>query len=568
MSEQQLVKLNKIGQGSYGAVYSAKTIDQGEENEDEDVCAVKRNFKEPSTTGYSTLRELNMMIALTGHPYIVNLKCVKDQDPFKGTSNPMTPVKRMKDFKNMVEDKMHFVMEYLPFNGEEFIMQPECTPEAMKVIIMQFLLAIEYIHSQGIVHRDIRTSNILISVDDDGNHKLVLCDFGLSRIMGDGHYTKGVVTSWYRAPEICCECPYDKKIDIWSAGCVIYEIVCKRPLLKGVDDEDTELFNAILTKLPIAPERKVINKLFNRGKKLKLGDYTKYNRKKFIERMVLNNATKKSFNKTPGNLDELEDLLEQMLTLDPDIRISATRSLNHPFFEWTRDHIKEIREEYKPEPPPLPYYEINPCIERTWVFSLVYNIYNKYIRDNKIDVKPISVKDLPKVEDIYIPPDYTDWFSYRNIFHAVDLFDQYIEYCLTSDKIKLRKKETSLLGRIHSKEETYLRFYACIYQIYKYNCTLEITLKWEDIVPSIFATSKSMKDRETFEKLMVYDVTKMMTYRKTLLEISTDYVKELEDSDIRTLLEKLGYLTEPWTEKSVRALFRQFMNIQPSSSPK
>ncbi len=567
---KQLVKLDKIGEGAYGMVYAAKEHIKGRPlkvnpNElqtlpEDEIIAVKRNFKEKSTTGYANLRELDMMVKLSGHPYIVNLLDVKDYDPFKETGRPMTPIKNT-SFKNMNVDKMHFIMEYLPYNGEEYIGQQTCTPSAMKVIIMQLMLAIEYMHSQGIVHRDIRTSNILISVDEDENHKLVLCDFGLSRIMGDGKSTPGMTTSWYRAPCICCHCLYGKKVDIWSAGCVIYEIICGRPLLKGVDDDDTEIFNTILTKLPTSPTKAVINKLFNRGIRLKIKDTSQYNRKTYVERMALKKPFKINFEKIPGSLDELEDLLENMLCLDPDTRISASRALNHPFFDWTRKHIDEIREDFRPEPPALPFYEIYPCIERTWVMDLAFTIYNSHLRTSKSSVIGVSEKDFVVVNKNYWAPDQRDWFSHRTLFHALDLFDQYLQYCFTSNEVVLRDKETALMGRIHTKDETYLRFYTCLYQTYKYNCTLDLPMQWEDMVPLTFRDISAKKVRDQFEELLVYNVTKMMLYRKTLLEISTEFVDSLSEMDVKFLLVKLGTLTEEFTEGSIRALYRKFMGI-------
>ena len=576
MTDKQLVRIKKAGEGSYGVVYlateyipkkntkskSAALNEKDITNIPEDsLYAVKRNFKEKPTTGYGNLRELNMMIALSGYPYIVNLLDVKDYDPFLETGKPMTPVPKT-TFKEMNEDKMHFIMEYLPFNGEEYIEQKTCTPPAMKVIIMQLLLAVEFMHSQGIVHRDIRTSNILISVDEEGNHRLTLCDFGLSRIMGDGRSTPGTITSWYRAPEVCCACLYDKKVDIWSTGCVIYEIICGRPLLKGVDDNDTEIFGSILSKLPTAPLKTVIEKLFSRGTPLKYQPTaSQYNRKTYVERMALKQPFKKQFNAVPGSLDELEDLFEKMLCLDPDNRVSATRALNHSFFNWTREHIESVRKEYPPEPSALPFYEIYPCIERTWVIALVFNIYNSRLKSYTTSIKPINMDKFSKIDKTYLPPSQEDWYNHRILFHALDLFDQYIQYCFTSGDVNLRDSETQILGRIHSKEETYLRFYVCLYMMHKYYATLEIPLDWKEFVPKIFTTVSSKKIAETFEELIVYNVTKMMIFRKTLLEISTEFVDSLTEKDVKILLNKLGNLDEEWIDGSVRALYRKFMNI-------
>jgi serine/threonine protein kinase len=363
--DKRMARLRVAGKGSYGIVYiatEANNIKDRSNKKDvslrgipeEELYAIKRLFKEKPTTGYGSLREADMMKILSGHPYIVNLIGIKHNDPFKNTARPMTPISKT-DFSKLTEDKMLFVMEYLPYNGEEYILEKTCTPFAIKVLIMQLLLAIEYIHSQGVVHRDIRTSNVLVSVDSDGNHELKLCDFGLSRVMGDGKSTPGVITSWYRAPEVNCSCPYNRKADMWSAGCVIYEFICGKPLLKGTDDKDEDIFNTILSKLPSVPDQKVIEKMFVSGHKLKLQNKaTSSNRMSFINRMKLSDKFKTDFESVPGSLAQLEDLLESLLCLDPDNRISATRALDHPFFEWTQDHIAQIRRDFPPEPPPLP----------------------------------------------------------------------------------------------------------------------------------------------------------------------------------------------------------------------
>lgn len=566
---KQMTKLRVAGKGAYGIVYLATDAGNIKDNKknnipEEHLYAIKRNFKEKPTTGYGNLREANMLTTLTGHPYIVNLKNIEYGDPFKDSAKPMTPVNKT-EFSKMNEDKMLFVMEYLPYNGEDYILEKSCNPFVIKVLIMQFMLGLEYIHSRGVVHRDIRTSNVLISKDEEGNHELKMCDFGLSRIMGDGKCTPGVTTSWYRAPEVLSSSSYGRKIDVWSAGCVIYEFVSGEALLKGYDDKDEELFNAILTKLPDDPNKKTIKKLFENNQEFVPNvKPPKGGRMTFVKRMKLTNKFKREFESVPGSLDELEDLLENMLCLDPDDRFSATKCLDHPFFDWTRDHINKIRSDFPPEPPPLPFYNIYPCIERSWVAGLSFSIFNK---KTKLE-KKISFDNIECPDSMYISNSIRKWYSHRVLFHAIDIFDQYITHRLTVDKTELRSKEDNLMGKLLTRDETYLYFYCCLYIMHKYYNTLTITLSWDVFAPEIFANPRSRKKIMDFEKYLIVNVLSNIVYRKTLLEISGEFTDKLTEQNKSNLLSKLGNMSTPWVDKSVRALYRFFNGIQTPTTQK
>jgi cell division cycle 2-like protein len=88
----------------------------------------------------------------------------------------------------------------------------------------------------GIMHRDLKTSNLLYS--NDGILKV--CDFGLARKQTKrAVYTNWVVTLWYRAPELLLgESSYNDKIDIWSVGCILAELILGEPLLAGKNEMD------------------------------------------------------------------------------------------------------------------------------------------------------------------------------------------------------------------------------------------------------------------------------------------------------------------------------------------
>lgn len=115
---------------------------------------------------------------------------------------------------------------------KEYFSEPE-----IKSIMLQLLQGMHYLHKNFIIHRDLKISNLLMTKDGI----IKLADFGLSRCYGKFHftiiknsnfllaekdtYTKGVVTLYYRPPEILMGMPYDSKADMWSLGCIFAELI-------------------------------------------------------------------------------------------------------------------------------------------------------------------------------------------------------------------------------------------------------------------------------------------------------------------------------------------------------
>lgn len=106
-----------------------------------------------------------------------------------------------------------------------------------KEIIRQVLSAVDHLHTHWIVHRDLKTSNLLLS-----NRGIVqVADFGLARRLGPNaeQLTPVVVTLWYRAPELLLGSKsYTSSIDMWSVGCILVELLLGRPLLPGKTEID------------------------------------------------------------------------------------------------------------------------------------------------------------------------------------------------------------------------------------------------------------------------------------------------------------------------------------------
>ncbi len=120
-------------------------------------------------------------------------------------------------------------------------------PEShVKTYAQMMLRGIEHCHAMNIVHRDIKPANLLISPTGE----LKLGDFGLATVYVGNHksYSHQVATRWYRAPELLYGSrSYNQKVDLWSAGCVIAEMLNHSPLFAGENDIDQlhtyEMFN-------------------------------------------------------------------------------------------------------------------------------------------------------------------------------------------------------------------------------------------------------------------------------------------------------------------------------------
>lgn len=151
-------------------------------------------------------------------------------DIMKICKNPNI-VRLLDHFENF--EYIYIVMEYL--DGGTLASYLETTPvDALSekdagIITYQITSALEYLHQFGIIHRDLKPENIMIK---DGLpyasfHSLKLMDFGLSKILGNNEkVSDGYGTLTYVAPEVLTRKPYNKHVDIWSLGIIVYYTLC------------------------------------------------------------------------------------------------------------------------------------------------------------------------------------------------------------------------------------------------------------------------------------------------------------------------------------------------------
>jgi cell division cycle 2-like len=110
-------------------------------------------------------------------------------------------------------------------------------PSETKTLLSQLVSGISYLHTSWILHRDLKTSNLLLS----NRGVLKIADFGMARYFGDPSpkMTQLVVTLWYRAPELLLGTErYGREVDMWSVGCIFGELLSKSPLLAGKNEVD------------------------------------------------------------------------------------------------------------------------------------------------------------------------------------------------------------------------------------------------------------------------------------------------------------------------------------------
>ncbi|OCT65497.1 hypothetical protein XELAEV_180417364mg, partial [Xenopus laevis] len=110
-------------------------------------------------------------------------------------------------------------------------------------LIRQVLDAVQYLHNMGIVHRDLKPENLLYATPFEDS-KIMISDFGLSKIEDGGMMATACGTPGYVAPELLEQKPYGKAVDVWAIGVISYILLCGYPPF--YDENDSELFNQIL----------------------------------------------------------------------------------------------------------------------------------------------------------------------------------------------------------------------------------------------------------------------------------------------------------------------------------
>lgn len=298
-------KLDKIGQGTYSNVYKARDLITGK------IVALKKvrfDNLEPESVKFMA-REI-LVLRRLDHPNVVKLEGL---------------------VTSRMSCSLYLVFEYMEHDLAGLAACPDIkfTESQVKCYMKQLLSGLEHCHQRGVLHRDIKGSNLLI----DNKGGLKIADFGLASFYDPNHrqaMTSRVVTLWYRPPELLLGAThYDVGVDLWSAGCILAELLAGKPILPG--QNEVQQIHRIF-KLCGSPSEEY-------WKKAKLPNATVFKPQQPYKRSIA--ETFKDF--PPSSIS----LIDTLLSINPEDRGSATAALNSEFF---------TTEPYACEPSSLPKY--------------------------------------------------------------------------------------------------------------------------------------------------------------------------------------------------------------------
>ncbi|KAK8745399.1 hypothetical protein OTU49_000172 [Cherax quadricarinatus] len=291
--------LSPVGSGAYGQVCSAM------DSKTHTKVAIKKLARPFQTHIHAkrTYRELRMLKHM-------------DHENIIGLLDVFTPSTSYEDFQDV-----YLVTPLMGADLNNIVKTQKLTDDHVQFLIYQVLRGLKYIHSAGIIHRDLKPSNIAVNEDCE----LKILDFGLARPT-ESEMTGYVATRWYRAPEIMLNwMHYNQTVDIWSVGCIMAELLTGRTLFPGADHIDQ------LTRILViagTPDEETLAKI------------TSDEARNYIR--SLPQMRKKDFRQVFRGANPLAvDLLEKMLELDSERRVTAVQALAHPYVAQYADPTDE-----------------------------------------------------------------------------------------------------------------------------------------------------------------------------------------------------------------------------------
>ena len=246
IGKYQIIK--KIGEGSYAKIYKVK-------KDSSDKTYVLKNIP-VSEEDYSSMKEIlneSSILSTCDNIYVVKYY---DSFFYSGTFNIITEFCPYGD-----------LFGYIKFYKER---GSKIEEKIIWIIFIQLSLGLSYLHHKKILHRDIKTKNIFIK----NNLTVKIGDFGIAKILNStSSYAHTFIgTPYYISPELCKDQPYNDKSDVWSLGCVLYELCTLNHPFEG--GTQVEIYEKIMTQKfkAISPEyslelKKMVDLLLEKDEK-------------------------------------------------------------------------------------------------------------------------------------------------------------------------------------------------------------------------------------------------------------------------------------------------------------
>lgn len=285
--------VERLGKGAYGVVWKAVEKANGQ------TVALKKIFAafQNVTDAQRTFREIMFLLELSDAPNVIRLSNV---------------------LKAENDHDIYLVFEFMETDLHRVICANILEDIHIQFTMHQLFKSLNYIHSAGMIHRDLKPSNVLL----DRKCNLKVADFGLARSVAQLEpdtspiMTDYVATRWYRAPEMLLgSTKYTYGVDMWSAGCILGELLGGKPLFRG--DSTKEQLDLLLA-FTGRPSDQDVDSIQSRFASM-LIDAMPDCRKTELQEVY------------PTASDDALDLLERLLVFNPSKRITAEEALRHPY---------------------------------------------------------------------------------------------------------------------------------------------------------------------------------------------------------------------------------------------
>lgn len=285
--------IKRLGAGAFATAAAFKNTTTGKR------VSVKKitNAFEDLVDGKRHVREVNLLQQLK-HDNIISIL-----DMFLPETRDFNDIYIVQE---LMDSDLHKVIQS----------KQQLAEEHHRYFVYQILCAVHYLHSANLVHRDLKPANVLVNTNCD----VKVCDFGLARAGCLPGVTDYVVTRWWRAPEVVLlPSAYNEKVDLWSVGCILAELIGRKPLFQGSDylDQIKKIFKVIGTPSasdlvwlppPPCPARA------------------------FVARMPV--LPKQPWSRVyPAASQAAIEALEAMLCVNPMCRASAKDAMMQPYFQ-------------------------------------------------------------------------------------------------------------------------------------------------------------------------------------------------------------------------------------------
>ncbi|CAN3357634.1 casein kinase II subunit alpha [Diutina catenulata] len=294
-SQENYEIIKKLGRGKYSEVFLGVDLTQGTKCVIKVLKPVKRK---------KIKREISILKNLVGGPNVITLFDVV-REPQSKTPGLI--------FEHV--DNIDFRTLYPTFSDHD-----------IRYYMLELLKALEYCHSMGIMHRDVKPHNVMI---DHKSKKLRLIDWGLAEYYHPNtEYNVRVASRFFKGPELLVNFRhYDYSLDLWSFGCMLAAMVfLKEPFFHG--KSNTDQLVQIVRVLGSNSLNAYLQK-YNLTLSEEYEDLAYYNRRSWDRFVNDNNQHLVS--------DEFLDFIDKLLRFDHQERLTAQEAMNHPYFDPVRN---------------------------------------------------------------------------------------------------------------------------------------------------------------------------------------------------------------------------------------